>query len=144
MKVTYWKGTVYWIMLGLVIFLAIFIRWRINFNSKLPPGVNALYYPVQVRSILENGRLAFPDLPFLFYLEALIARLLFLFNPGNLPDCIILASRGVDSIFPPLSAIAVLLLIREWQSNGSKMDKWFALVPSAFSVPYFPALVPGM
>ncbi|MEK7397642.1 MAG: glycosyltransferase family 39 protein [Candidatus Poribacteria bacterium] len=139
-KVIYWKETAYWIILGLIIFLAIFIRWRANFNGKLMPGVNALYYPIQVRSLIENGHLAFSDLPFLFWLEALIARLLFLFNLGNLSDCIILASKGVDSILPTFSAIPVFLLANEWQNNDSKI-KWFTLIPSAFSVFYFSALV---
>lgn len=135
-----WKKTLNWIILGLIILLAILLRWRINFGNKLMSGVNALYYPVQVRSLLENGHLAYSDLPFLFWFEALIARILLLFNIGDLSGCIILASKLTDSIIPPFSAIPVFLLAREWQNKDSN-KKWLALIPSAFSVLYFSPLV---
>ena len=134
------KNSINWIILGLIILIAIFIRWQTNFDSKLMPGVNALYYPIQVRSLIEKGYLAYPDFPLLFWIEAVIARLLFLFKLGSLSDCIILASKTFDSIAPTFSAIPVFLLVREWQNKGSNIE-WFALISSAFSVLYFSALV---
>lgn len=133
------KDICYWIIFGLIIFLAVFIRCRINFGSKLFPGVNALYYPIQVRSLIENGHLAYDDLPVVFWLEALVAQILSLFNRESFSDCIILASKLVDSVFPVLSAIPVLLLIREWQNKDSK-KKLDSLIPIAFSVIYWSPL----
>jgi len=55
------EGYLQWIILLLIILIVIAIRLAINFKSELMPGVNGIYYPLQVRSILENGKLAFPD-----------------------------------------------------------------------------------
>lgn len=122
-----------WLLVALIMGLAAAIRWRINFSGALMPGVNGPYYPVQVRSFLETGHLGFPDFPFAFWLEALVARLLFALKVGSLSDCIMLASKSVDALFPTLAAVPAYLLARAWIVNGTRRS-WLALVVATFSV----------
>lgn len=119
------------VILGLIILLAIGIRLYINFHSHLMPGVNAVYYPVQVRSLLQKGQLAFPDLPFVFYLEALWAKLLSLLGLCHLQNCIILSSKIIDALLYPLIAIPTFLLART--IVGRKGPKWIPLSISALT-----------
>ncbi len=129
-----------WILLGLVVGLAVAIRWQMNFSQKLMPGNNGAYYLVQVRSLLEDGRLHTSAPPFVFYLEALVARVLLALRAGSFADCIIWACKGVDSILPALTAVSTFLLVRAL-SYGEKSPLWPAFTVSVFSVLYFPALL---
>jgi len=122
-----------WLLLAMIIGLAAAIRWRINFGGALMPGVNGPYYPVQVRALLKTGQLGFPDFPLVFWLEALVARLLFALKVGSLSDCIMWASKGVDALFPTLAAVPAYLLARAWIVNGTRRS-WSALFVAAFSV----------
>jgi 4-amino-4-deoxy-L-arabinose transferase-like glycosyltransferase len=71
-----------WIVLSLIMLTAMAIRFRFdNACNYLLIGSDGPYYPLQVRSILEKGRLAFPDMPLVFWLQALVAKLFALFNP---------------------------------------------------------------
>lgn len=133
------KHFIPWFFLALIIGLAAFIRGRINFAGPLMPGVNGPYYPVQVRSILETGRLGFPDFPLVFYLEALVARLLFALRLGSFSDCIMWASKGFDAVFPTLAAVPVYLLARDWLKKEGRL-LWLALVTAGFPILYFFAL----
>jgi len=128
-----------WLFLSLIIILTIVIRWKINFGNRLMPNLNGPYYLIQVRSILKEWRLGFSDLPFIFWLEALVARLLFTFKAGPLYDCIMWASKGVDSIFPAFTALPLFLLIRDWNSKDNHKLGFVAIV-SAYSVLNFSAL----
>lgn len=123
------KDSLPWILLGLIILISIAIRAFINFRSELMPGVNGMYYPVQVRSLLEDGSLGFSDFPFIFYLEAGVAKLLFLFKGGELSDSILLASKLVDSVLYPFIAIPAFLLAK-------------SLIPKEKSR-YLPLLIPA-
>ena len=129
-----------WMLLGLVVGLAVTIRWRINFGQKLMPGNNGAYYLVQVRSLLEDGRLHVSAPPFIFYMEVLAARVLLILRAGSSADCIIWACKGVDSILPALAAVPAFLLARAL--SGSRIGSlWPAFTVSLFSVLYFPALL---
>jgi hypothetical protein len=127
-------------LLGLVVGLAVAIRWRINFSQKLMPGNNGAYYLVQVRSLLEDGRLHISAPPFIFYMEALAAWVLLMLRAGSSAQCIVWACKGVDSVLPALAAVPVFLLARAWSCSriGSL---WPAFTVSLFSVLYFPALL---
>ncbi len=129
-----------WMLLGLVVGLAVTIRWRMNFSQKLMPGNNGAYYLVQVRSLLEDGRLHIPAPPFVFYLEALAAQALLMLRAGSSADCIVWACKGVDSILPALAAVPVFLLARTL-SRSRTGSLWPAFTVSLFSVLYFPALM---
>jgi len=129
-----------WMLLALVVGLALAIRWRINFSQNLMPGNNGAYYLVQVRSLLEDGRLHIPAPPLIFYIEALAARLLLMLRAGSSADCIIWACKGVDSVLPALAAVPVFLLARAWSCTRIGL-LWPAFAVSLFSVLYFPALL---
>jgi len=104
------------------------------------PGINGTYYPVQVRALLRDGKLGYPDFPFIFYLEAAVARLLLLFKVGGFSDCIMLASKIVDAVFPTLAAIPVFLLARDWSLKGEQRP-WVPPLAAAFSVLFLSPLV---
>lgn len=129
-----------WILLGLAVGLTVAIRWQINFSQKLMPGNNGAYYLVQVRSVLEDGRLHISAPPFIFYMEALAARVLLMLRAGSSADCIVWACKSVDSILPALAAVPAFLLARAW-SYSRTSSLWPAFTVSLFSVLYFPALV---
>ena len=42
-------------------------RWSVLAASPFPIGVDGYYYPIQVRSLLEHGHLAYPSLPLAFW-----------------------------------------------------------------------------
>jgi len=129
-----------WLLLGLVVGLAIAIRWRINFSQNLMPGNNGAYYLVQVRSLLEDGRLQLSAPPFIFYIEALAARLLLMLRAGSSVDCIVWACKGVDSVLPALAAVPAFLLA--WALSYTRTRPLLpVLTVSLFSVLYFPALL---
>jgi len=129
-----------WMLLGLVVGLAVVIRGRINFSQKLMPGNNGAYYLVQVRSLLEDGRLHLSAPPFIFYMEALAARVLLMLRAGSSAECIVWACKGVDSVLPALAAVPVFLLARAWSCTRTG-SLWPAFTVSLFSVLYFPVLL---
>jgi len=55
--------------------LLLVLRLVFNFSYELIPGINGGYYPLQIRTVLESGRLGFPDMPLYFYLNAGLVRL---------------------------------------------------------------------
>ncbi len=116
-----------WFGLLLLIVVAIAIRLFINFSTHLMPGINAAYYPVQVRSLLENGRLGFPDLPFVFYFEAIFAKILQFVGLCDLDGCIMVTSKIIDSILYPLIAVPAFLLTKLVISN-QKAPRWIRFI----------------
>lgn len=88
----------------LIVFLiAVLVRLILNFSISLVPGIGGGYNLVQIRAIVEEGHLALPDMPLLFYFNALIVKtLLFLFPDHESKDLIIVVSKIIDSIGLPL------------------------------------------
>lgn len=125
-----------WASFAAVSFIAVAaagLRAFVNFSSPLVPKVNGAYYLVQVRSLLERGRLAFPDLPLAFLLESAVARLLRAFG---LPTdrAVMLAVKLVDTIVPPLAAVPAALLasrLRPGVDEASLLPTSCATPPSA-------------
>lgn len=99
----------YWVPVFVFLIIAIFFRWTNNFRTELIPGINGGYYPFQVKIILEHFRMGFSDMPFVFYLEAFIAKIITLFSNNSLNTNILLASKITDAIVPPLITIPVFL-----------------------------------
>ena len=65
------RGVEWWpVALVMVVCLSIAMRAKINFATELPTGVDAAYYPLQARALLEQGRLAYFDLPLVFAVDA--------------------------------------------------------------------------
>jgi hypothetical protein len=65
------RGT-FFILIGI---LALLTKLIIEFRTSLIPGIGGGYNPVQIRAILETGRLVINDMPFVFYLNALSVKL---------------------------------------------------------------------
>jgi hypothetical protein len=76
----------------------------------LPVGEDSAYYLVQVRAIVRDGMLAFPDFPLLFYVQAAAARLLSLVFEER--AAIIAAVRITDTLLPLALAAPVFLFAR--------------------------------
>lgn len=92
----------------LVFIAAVVIRFYFNFRIELIPGLGGGYYPVQVRSVLQDGLPAFSDMPLVFYICAAIVKLLSLIFPGqNEQGLIILVIKIVDSVSLPLILIPI-------------------------------------
>lgn len=110
-----------WLPVVLIIMTAIYIRYTIIApGNYLLIGGDGPYYPLQVRSLLEQQRLAYPDMPLLFALQAMLAAILNFFNVASYNDCIILAVKATDIALPPLAAIPVFLIAKELRRPDAK------------------------
>lgn len=109
---TWWN----WIPVVVFMIVASAIRLLITSSSDyyLLEG-DGPYYPLQVRSLIENFKLGYPDVPLIFILEAVLAKALHLINFAPLDECIIASIRVLDAILPPLAAIPAFLIGREVQ-----------------------------
>lgn len=117
--------------------IAIYCRYRFNFFQSTITGDGA-YYPLQVRSILENFRLALPDMPLYFYFTALVAKGLLLVNNSTPNETIILAVKIVDILVPVLSAIVVFVFSKQLVSklDKPKFTDYFMIAFSVLALPY--------
>jgi len=130
----------YLILLCAIIILAIILRLFVNYETKLMPGVMATYYPIQVRSIFEDGRLGLPDLPFVFYFEAIVAKIFMFTGLCDQSACIMASSKIVDAVVYPFIAIPFYFLARSI-AKGRNAPKWIPLFASALVTLSVPALV---
>lgn len=96
------------------------MNWRITFallsvavaigaklsltTGPLLPGIDGAYYWVQVRSLLEGSKLAFDDLPLVFWIQALFSLIV-----GDIE----LGVRISDAVLPALSAIPIYLMLKK-------------------------------
>lgn len=123
-----------WLPVILLMMVAAWIRYSSNANvNYLLVGGDGPYYPLQVRSLLEHQRLAYPDMPLLFVIEAMLAAVLNFFHMASYNDCIIMAVKATDALLPPLAAIPVFLISRELRTPGIKSG-FFGYLLVAFSV----------
>jgi len=105
------KKTVYFI-LGL---LAFGFRLFQELQSSIVTGINGGYYPVQVRSILEHGHLAMNDMPFVFYVNALLVKsLAWLFPSQPLEALIIFGIKILGALSIPLVVIPLYKIINNY------------------------------
>ncbi len=110
--------------------LAFFMRLFLNFSQDLLIG-NGGYYPLQVRSVLEKGSLAFPDMPLLFYLDAGIVRLLTFLGVSPSNEVILIVVKLVDSLSIPLLLFPLYHILRRSKKNQFSI---YFLSGSAFTV----------
>lgn len=97
-----------------VFLAAVFVRAVLNFSTPLVPGLGGGYNLVQIRAIVEDGRLAFPDMPVNFYLNAGVVKLLLWFFPGLDPEQLIIdVSKVIDTIGFPLLLYPLNRLYKE-------------------------------
>ena len=97
--------------------------------TLIPPlvvGEDGAYYLVQVRAIVREGTLAFPDFPLLFYVQAGLARLLATMME---PRAAILAAVRITDTFIPLAlAVPVFLFARAFVRPGGRSGQGAAAV----------------
>ena len=96
-----------------IFLLAAALRGSLLFRQELIPGVNGGYYPLQVRSLLENGRLGFDDMPLYFWFNAFWVKVLAVFSGTPAESWIIPVVKTVDSLFLPLLLIPLYFIGRE-------------------------------
>ncbi len=115
-------------------------RLWVNFSHELLPGINGGYYPLQIRSVMENGSPGFSDMPLLFYLNAFLVRAFSLFCDQDTGQIILFTSRLTDSLSLPLLLIP-LYQIRKDLAGGalSPYSEW--LVVSFASLSMFPLML---
>ncbi|MCX6327486.1 MAG: hypothetical protein NT144_12685 [Bacteroidia bacterium] len=89
---------------------AIILRLYISFSNDLILGVDGGYYPLQVRNILNNGHLAYNDVPIYFYFCAFVIKIASLFGLAIANESIILVIKIIDCIALPLLAVPVFKL----------------------------------
>lgn len=117
----------------LLFLVAVFLRMQGKSNAFfLVAGADGPYYPVQVKSILEKGILAFPDMPLVFWLSAGLAKFL---SWLSISEPVLTAVCLVDGLLPPLAIFPAWLLTRSiLKSDGEEKAAAFfpALIPVAF------------
>ncbi|MBY0114330.1 MAG: hypothetical protein K2Y21_16070 [Phycisphaerales bacterium] len=96
--------------LGLVVLLAIAARAVRLFSHLYPPGVDAGYYPLQSRGLLENGTIPYKDLPLMFYVNAGVAKVATAVRGFDLDAATLWASKAVDAFCQPWAAVPLAML----------------------------------
>lgn len=125
-----------YLLAGLLLLAA---RFYLNFHYELLPGTNGGYYPVQVRSLLENGRLGFSDMPLYFYLNAALVKIAGWLTGMDMEALILFVNKAVDSLTLPLM-VWPLYLIRKRVIND-QLPVYFETVLIAFAVLSFGPLM---
>ena len=117
----------------IVFIITVLVRAILNFSILLVPGLGGGYNLVQVRAILEGGHLAIPDMPLLFYLNAMIVKaFMFLFPGSDAESMIIIVSKLIDTVGFPFLLYPLFLIQRNVIRN--KFPTLFLLAIAAFSV----------
>jgi hypothetical protein len=110
-----------WLPVFLLMLSAAFIRLRLSSTEDyyLLEG-DGPYYALQARSLAENFRLALPDVPLIFLIECLFAKIIQTFTSYSLNECILMGVRFTDVFLPPLTAIPVFFISQELKAPDSK------------------------
>lgn len=114
-------------------------RLWLLFSTELVPGINGAYYLIQVRALLERQELALPDLPLVFYFEALLAGLLQRLTGNGINESVLLAVKLIDGILPAFAALPIFFLLERWSLN-TMAPRWISALGALLVVMCFPAL----
>ena len=122
-------------ILGLIVLTAIMVRVFTIWIGR-PEFVgwfnHTYYYYVEVKGLLESGKLPFPDMPLLFYLYAFTAKIFSAFGMG-FNTAVVNATRFWMSIIPSLIAIPVYFTIKEiYHKKELNKQAWGIILVSAF------------
>ena len=109
------------------------LRLAILFRQELIPGVNGGYYPLQVRSLLENGRLGFADMPLYFWFNAFWVKAIALFYSAPEESWIIPVVKTVDAFFLPLLLIPLYFIAKEFR-RPKQPGLWWEAAVATFAV----------
>jgi len=130
-KIFSYKGLNYWVLFSVLI-LSIVCRLISTANSQVIPGLGSMYYPLQVRCLIERGTLGYSDMPLVFWIEALTARLIIFFSHLPVSSAIVLACKLVNVVVPSLIVIPVFFLAKS--ISGNTMHPVYLAVVLALSV----------
>ncbi len=103
---------------ALIVLAGAAARAWLLFSTPLVPGMNGAYYLVQARSLIEQGKLGIPDLPLTFVLQALLAKIIQLVSGASLESSILFAVKCADAVLPPLVAVPIFALVRQWAKRA--------------------------
>jgi hypothetical protein len=105
--------------LALVLLVGLGFRFLASLAPDCIPGWDGAYYFVQVRGLLREGRLPFPDLPLLYWALAALARIL---STAMAPGAAIEAAvRWTDALLP--LALAIPVYHFAWPSPGKNPSR---------------------
>ena len=120
-----------------ILFIVIAVTFRLyrtsTENYYLLAGSDGPYLPLQVRSLFVHYRLAFPDMPLLFVLCTIVAKLFYFLHLGTVNECVLMSVRLVDTLLPPLTAIPVFFITKELCKEYTKI-KFSNYLLVAFSI----------
>ena len=102
-----------------IVSAAILLRFILNFATPYPPGVDAGYYPMQTLYWFAHRRLMYVDLPLLFWLNIALTKLLNVLGQP-LDAAALLASRILDSVLQPFTAVVFMIAGHAWSEGRRK------------------------
>ena len=126
---TLWRQPLWLAALALLMGAAITARAWINFGSAVPPGMDAGYYAVQARSLLEHGRLQWSDVPLVFALDAALAKLAMVTCGWSVDQASMWSTRVVDSVAQPFVAVVIFVATFRW--SGGRRNALPAAIAAA-------------
>jgi hypothetical protein len=122
------RDPAWYMALAVVIALAWFVRGTMLFRGAVPAGMDAGYYAVQARDLLEHGTLRWADVPITFMVDAVLAKCLMVTIGWDIDTATLFASRVVDALAEPMAAIP--LFMAAWIFAGGKRS----MIPGAIAV----------
>jgi hypothetical protein len=136
-------GIIPWLPVVVFMVTAALIRWHSGAspNYYLLAGSDGPYYPLQVRAMSEHFRLAMPDMPLLFFVAAALARALQFLHVASSDGNVLLAIRCTNSFLPPLAAIPVFLIGREFGGMGPFKNRLITYLVVAYSILNFSPVI---
>jgi len=121
------------LIVGILLLISLSFRFWTNFHEELLPGINGGYYPLQVRCILENGALGFPDFPLLFYFDAGIVRLLSFLGFEANDALILLVVKCVDALSLPCVLLLLYPLFKKIKNDFYAIFLVFGMASLSFA-----------
>ena len=103
------------ILYGSLFLLALGFRLFLHYQTSLIPGINGGYYVVQIRSILNDGFLGFPDMPLYFYFLTAWTILIASISSWPVEEISMQLVKIVDSIALLLSVIPMFYLFKRFK-----------------------------
>jgi len=93
---------------------ALITKLFIEFQTSFIPGINGGYYPVQIREILNSGKMAVPDMPFVFYFNAMWVKVFsFFVSETGMPNFVINVVKIIGSVTIPVLLIPVYFITQK-------------------------------
>lgn len=120
------KRSIVYVIFGVLSFC---LRLFFESQSKIITGINGGYYPVQVRSIIEDGHLAMNDMPLVFYINAYLAKLaIYIFSNFSSEFLILQTVKVLGALSIPLILIPLYRIIHNYLSYEIPKSLEYALI----------------